>query len=92
MWVATHIFFSKKYQNICVSLDVKFNKSLTNDIVSFEQLGSEYYEWNSDTLLTVLKAAYSLNTELNTTKTHLFKYIENFTAKKKKKKMNFFFR
>ena len=33
-------FFSKKYQNICVSLDVNFNKSLTNDIVSFEQLGS----------------------------------------------------
>ena len=32
-------FFSKKYQNICVSLDVNFNESLTNDIVSFEQLG-----------------------------------------------------
>ena len=36
---ATHIFFSKKFQHICVSLDVNFNKSLTNDIVSFEQLG-----------------------------------------------------
>ena len=35
---ATHIF-SKKFQHICVSLDVNFNKSLTNDIVSFEQLG-----------------------------------------------------
>ena len=33
-------FFSKKFQHICVSLDVNFNKSLTNDIVSFEQLGS----------------------------------------------------
>ena len=32
-------FFSKKFQHICVSLDVNFNKSLTNDIVSFEQLG-----------------------------------------------------
>ena len=32
-------FCSKKYQNICVSLDVNFNESLTNDIVSFEQLG-----------------------------------------------------
>ena len=32
-------FFSKNYQNICVSLDVNFNESLTNDIVSFEQLG-----------------------------------------------------
>ena len=36
---ATHIFFSKKFQNICVSLEVNFNESLTNDIVSFEQLG-----------------------------------------------------
>ena len=34
-------FFSKKFQNICVSLDVNFNESLTNDIVSFEQLGPE---------------------------------------------------
>ena len=32
-------FFSKKIQHICVSLDVNFNESLTNDIVSFEQLG-----------------------------------------------------
>ena len=30
---------SKKFQYICVSLDVNFNESLTNDIVSFEQLG-----------------------------------------------------
>ena len=39
MGVAFAHFFSKKYQNICVSLDVNFNESLTNDIVSFEQLG-----------------------------------------------------
>ena len=32
-------FFSKKFQHICVSLDVNFNELLTNDIVSFEQLG-----------------------------------------------------
>ena len=37
---ATHIFFSKKFQHICVSLDVNFNESLTNNVVSFEQLGS----------------------------------------------------
>ena len=36
---ATHIFFSKKFQHICVSLDLNFNESLTNDVVSFEQLG-----------------------------------------------------
>ena len=32
-------FFHKKFQHICVSFDVNFNESLTNDIVSFEQLG-----------------------------------------------------
>ena len=32
-------FFSKKFWRICVSLDVNFNESITNDIVSFEQLG-----------------------------------------------------
>ena len=43
MWVAFALtfFFSKKYQNICVSLDINFNKSLTNNIVSFEQLGPD---------------------------------------------------
>ena len=34
-------FSSKKCQHICVSLDVNFNESLTNDIVSFEQLGPD---------------------------------------------------
>ena len=38
---ATHIFFSKKFQNICLSLDVNFNESLTNDVVSFEQMGPD---------------------------------------------------
>ena len=38
---ATHIFSSKKFQHICVSLHVNFNESLTNDIVSFEQQGPE---------------------------------------------------
>ena len=38
---ATHIFSAKKFQYICVSLDVNFNESLTNDVVSFEQLGPE---------------------------------------------------
>ena len=34
-------FFSKKFQHICVSPDVNFNELLTNDIVSFEQLGPD---------------------------------------------------
>ena len=53
---ATHIFFSKKFQHICVSLNVNFNESLTNDInvnfnesltndiVSFDQLGPVFYD------------------------------------------------
>ena len=35
-------FFSKKIQHICISLDLNFNESLTNDIVSFEQLGPAF--------------------------------------------------
>ena len=43
MWVAFALqklltIFSKKI-SICVSLSVNFNESLTNDVVSFEQLG-----------------------------------------------------
>ena len=44
---ATHIFFSKKFQHICVSLDVNFNESLTKDVVSFEQLGPVIFESKS---------------------------------------------
>ena len=33
------IFFAEKFQHISVSHNVKFNESLTNDVVSFEQLG-----------------------------------------------------
>ena len=32
-------FFQQKISDICVSFDVNFNESLTNDIISFEQLG-----------------------------------------------------
>ena len=44
MWVAFALqklltFFHKKFQHICISLDVNFNESLTNDVVSFKQLG-----------------------------------------------------
>ena len=34
-------FFQQKISAYCVSLDVNFNESLTNDIVSFEQLGPD---------------------------------------------------
>ena len=38
-------FFSKKFQHICVSLNVNFNESLTNDIFSFEQLGLDFLSY-----------------------------------------------
>ena len=41
-------FFSKKFQHICVSLDVNFNESLTDDVVSFEQLGPDCYHLFQD--------------------------------------------
>ena len=45
MWMLSYShFFSKKFQHICVSLDVNYNESLTNDIVSFEQLGPGFNE------------------------------------------------
>ena len=39
-------FFSKKFQHICLPLNVNFNESLTNDVVSFEQLGPEFVPEN----------------------------------------------
>ena len=42
-------FFSKKFQHICVSLDANFNESLTNDVVSFEQLGPDLWILPSET-------------------------------------------
>ena len=39
--VSAYNFSAKKFQHICVSLDVNFNESLTNDVVSFEQLGPD---------------------------------------------------
>ena len=41
-------FFSKKFQHICISLNVNFNESLTNDIVSFEQLGPDCSDAQAD--------------------------------------------
>ena len=37
-------------KHICVSLDVNFNKSLTNDVVSFEQLGPGIHYYYDDGL------------------------------------------
>ena len=41
--VSNSHFFSKIFQHICISLDVNLNESLTNDVVSFEQLGPDHF-------------------------------------------------
>ena len=38
-------FFSKKFQHISISFNVNFNESLTNDIVSFEQLDPDTFSY-----------------------------------------------
>ena len=40
---ATHIFFSKNISVYAIVNDQGFNDTLTNDIVSFEQLGPDQY-------------------------------------------------
>ena len=50
MWVAFALqklltFFSKKILHICVPLDENSNESLTNGVVSFEQLGPDKESW-----------------------------------------------
>ena len=65
-------FFSKKFQHIyvfCVSLNVNFNESLTNDVVSVEQLGPEFY---------VIVINMTLSEQTSTGKTTSFcKHVEN---------------
>ena len=39
---ATHIFFSKNVSIYVIFNDQSFNDTLTNDIISFEQLGPEF--------------------------------------------------
>ena len=54
MWVAfanakaTHIFFSKNISVFTIFNDQSFNDTLTNDIVSFEQLGPWCQTWMQD--------------------------------------------
>ena len=65
----THILSAKKKkkkktnQHICVSPGVNFNESLTNDVVSFEQVGPEILiKWNllKTRLVTVLAVSLFL--------------------------------
>ena len=55
-------FFSKKFQHICVSLDVNFNESLISDVVSFQPLGPGVFQGGSQwagTFITHLKDVLS---------------------------------
>ena len=42
-WKQNVSSFCKKFQHICVSLDVNFNELLINEVVSFEQLGPDFF-------------------------------------------------
>ena len=55
-------FFSKKCQHICISLDVNFNESLTNYIVSFEQLGPDFHRIHSLTFIELLNIKECIET------------------------------
>ena len=50
MWIAkaTHISFSKNISAHAILKDQSFNNTLTNDIVSFEQLGPDCFFLLSD--------------------------------------------
>ena len=61
-------FCSKKIQHICVSLNVKFNESLANDIVSFEQLGPGSYRLNEIVLSAVQDHIPSLHRDSRPTR------------------------
>ena len=51
MWVAFALQKLLTFlQHICISLNVKFYELLTNDIVSFEQLGPEVFPNNFNNL------------------------------------------
>ena len=50
MWVAfanakLHTFFQQNLRVYAIFNDQSFNDTLTNDIVSFEQLGPVYFGW-----------------------------------------------
>ena len=66
MWVAFALqklltFFQQKFQHICVSLDLNFNESLTNDVVSFEQPGPSFWKYFIATTTLFLTITYCQN-------------------------------
>ena len=75
MWVhckSYSHFFSKTFQHICVSLDVNFNESLTNDIVSFEQLGpGQRFQLRHFEILLLLASAIKLSRSPRSQNLHL---------------------
>ena len=53
MWVAfanakaIHIFFSKNVSVYAIFYDQSFNDTLTNDIISFEQMGPDLHSYHN---------------------------------------------
>ena len=69
--------------NICVSLDVNFNESLTNDIVNFEQLGPDKLALKSiSKLISVPKQVVYYLMAMDTSpkeKTLVWEYLSSFS-------------
>ena len=74
-----HIFSAKKFQHICVSLDLNFSESLTNDVVSFEQLGPDILSYLDEALI------------MHITRLGKKKYLQKKKQKKHKILILFFF-
>ena len=91
MWVVLHSksyshFFSKNLQHIWGSLDANFNKLLTNNVVSFEQLGPDILSLFSS--IRQNKRWFSCEYIICRAEDRPFIYHALFSPKKKKKKGN----
>ena len=64
--------FSKKFQHICVSLDVNFNESLTNDLISFEQLGPSLFKTSFKDWIILIANCVGLAEMVHFNPSHLF--------------------
>ena len=72
-------FFSKKFQHICISLDVNFNESLTNDIVSFKQLGPAL------SCLKFFNSQCYISSQKHVVKRHFKEYLQYMFLRRNKK-------
>ena len=61
----TFFFFSKNISIYAIFNDQSFNDTLTNDIVSFEQLGPEHNDFNNSESLCYSNASHQVSAPSN---------------------------